>query len=452
MIPISPERIQTDFNLLAEGDWFVPVTIKGVDQHLLLEKAISKKISGFSYATGYELPNSLKGVVSNEQADLRQMLFDLAIRRRHELTMQAAVITGSAGKTTVKEILGHILSIWNKESTHFSIANQNTKVALATQILRMPKTVTHAVFEVGARRTGDFEIPMEFIQPTVAVLLNIGSAHVGEFGSRNALAQEKLSVLNLESLKFAVINGDQDEILTATLRSGKPYKSFGYADHNDVQILTDVDVDSISLKIAGKIYSFKLNADMPNRQMNMAAAIAVAFYWDIPLRVIQEGLSSFRGVNRRFEKHQGVNGQEVIDDAFNASPESMLTGLQRLSEIQNQRRTLLVLGSMLELGDATIKEHRKVGEFISSIFLDEILHKRVKLLLVGEEAKAIVSSTTELAQQSHWLPHVDEALTYIKASQDQYELIYLKASKSINLIKLLDILVADSSDKLSSTR
>ncbi|AGH94817.1 Mur ligase family protein [Pseudobdellovibrio exovorus] len=452
MIPTSLERIQTDFNLLTEGDWFVPVTLKGVDQHFLLEKAVRKNISGFSYATGYELPASVKGVVSSEQKDLRQMLFALATRRRHELDIHSAVITGSAGKTTVKEILGHILTVWNKESTHFSVANQNTKVALATQILRLPKTVKHAVFEVGARRTDDFEIPLGFLQPTVAVLLNIGAAHVGEFGSKAALIQEKLSVLKSESLKIAVVNGDQDEILNAARRSGKSYKSFGYAAHNDVQILTDTECDSITLRIAQKIYSFKLAADMPNIQMNMAAAIAVAFYWDIPLEIIQEGLSSFHGVNRRFEKRQGIMGQEVIDDAFNASPESMCLGLKRLSEIQNQRRTLLILGSMLELGDDAIKEHIQVGEFIASIFSDEIRHHRINLLLIGEEAKAIASSSVELAQKCHWLPHVDEALAYVQSHQDQYELIYLKASKSINLIKLLDILVADSSDKLSSVR
>ncbi|WP_413291160.1 Mur ligase family protein [Bdellovibrio sp. HCB337] len=367
--------------------------------------------------------------------NLREFLFGAALRRRPELPTRIAAITGSNGKTTVKEMLGSILKTWSakkSQPTYISPANQNTKLALALQILRLPVETTFATFEIGARRMGDFQTPFSYVAPQVVTLLNVGTAHAGEFGSLENLTQEKLSALEFSSTEILVFFGDDIRILQKAHTQNKKLLSFGFLPHNDLQILAETE-DGISVRFKSDAFWVPCNYGGPQKALNMAAAFATAFALGLPINDIVTGLENFKGVERRFQRFKWL-GRPAIDDAFNASPESMKEGLQYLASIAGSRKLLLVLGSMLELGEYTQRAHEELGNFILKTFPQ----KNFNLVLIGEETQATLKTAQAQlfsGQVKHFMTSAD-AKPYVEELAPSSEIIYFKASKGLQLQKI----------------
>lgn len=443
------DKIQTNFQDLKPGDWFLPMTLKGQDQHSLIPLALEKGICGLTIEEGsFHFPTESHplncenfNIPHLRVPNLREYLFSLACQKSEKLNFKSVAIAGSNGKTSVKELLGHILKGENPESTHVSPANQNTKIALATQILRMPTSVTTAVFEVGARRTHDFVIPLGFLKPSIATLLNIGTAHVGEFGSQENLVKEKLSILNASEAQFLIVPSDNHLIYQTATQIVEKNKddhskhliTFGYESKSDVQIL-DEKQNFIKLKVFHKEVEINLRFQSPARALNLAAVVALAHALGISWKQIQAGLQTFTGVSRRYEV-QTWNGTTLIDDAFNSSPESLKQGLLLLSKTSADKNVLLVLGSMLELGETTQQEHKKVASQIFNLFHPE----DTTVVSVGTEAYDIHSELQRLNHNSNppfQSLHFPDALTAkssIIQMSHQFDILYFKGSKAVQL-------------------
>lgn len=363
--------------------------------------------------------------------DLRTFMFGSARTRRGTLPVKVAAVTGSAGKTTVKEILGHLL-----DGAFVSPANQNTKLALALQILRLPETQTTAVFEVGARRLGDFQIPLSYVQPDVVTLLNIGSAHVGEFGSLENLVREKLSPLEYQSVKTLVIPVDDTRIVKHAREQGKNILTFGSGPTADVELVRE-SAEGVYLKVRKESVFIECPFRGPQKGMNIAAGIATAVAMGFAVQDLAKKLTGFRGVERRF---QAFNWQSrlAIDDAFNASPESMREGLRHLLGQTQNMKVLLVLGTMLELGPSSEAEHRKLGNYIGALFSEAIKDGRLTLVTVGDEAAPITAedSTGLPKDRIHHFTNSLQAKTTVETLAKQADVVYFKASKGIQLNKI----------------
>lgn len=433
--------IQTDFKRLEPGDWFFPMTLKGVNQHSLLSEAVEKGISGFAFENGQAIPPTDRPMV--QVSNLREFLFSLAEKKRACLPTTIAVITGSNGKTSVKELIGAILRASSKFSLHVSPENQNTNTALATQILRLPVDTNLAVFEMGANKVGDFAQPLQFLKPNIVALLNIGTAHVGEFGSPESLFQEKISALSSDTAQTLVVASDNALILKKALQTRKRVISFGYV-QSASQSLCHVQIQnesehSVELSINGQVSTFECGFQSPARALNVAAAVALGFAFDIPLQQIQKAICEFSGVSRRFQVSQW-DGMQAIDDAFNASPESLKAGLELLEKLFSNQRILLVLGSMLELGSASPAKHREAAHLIWNLFGNSIQSRRLSLITVGDEAQIIAEEARELGFSSDQVisfANSQEAKPQILAMKNQFEVVYLKGSKSIGLQEIL---------------
>lgn len=362
--------------------------------------------------------NFLKPTVS-----LRTFMFGSARARRGILPVKVAAVTGSAGKTTVKEILGHLLP-----GAFISPANQNTKLALALQILRLPTDQATAVFEIGARRQGDFQIPLSYVQPEVVTLLNIGSAHVGEFGSLENLVREKLSPLEYQSVKTLVVPVDDARILKHAREQNKNILTFGAGPTADVELVRE-SAEGVYLKIRKESIFIECPFRGPQKGMNIAAAIATTVAMGFGVQDLYRRLASFRGVERRFQAFSWQS-RLAIDDAFNASPESMREGLRHLHGQTQNMKILLVLGSMLELGASSEVEHRKLSQYIGALFSDAIQDGLLTLVTIGDEAKLITTENT------HHFANAMEAKTTVESLAKQADVIYFKASKGIQLNKI----------------
>lgn len=369
--------------------------------------------------------------------DLRQFTYEVARRRRKELNLPVAVVTGSAGKTSVKELTGAIFAaVWN-DQYFMSPANKNTKIALASQMITLPEQTKAAVFEMGARRLHDFEIPLSYLQPTVVALLNLGTAHVGEFGSLENLRREKLSALHWPSAETLVVFGDDSLILQEGHQTQKKLITFGTNADCQVRLLEE-SAQSILLQIDGTEHSFDCSWESSEKGLNVAAAVAISRAFGISIDTVKKALAGFRGVPRRFEII-AWNGIVAIDDAFNASPESMKKGLRKVHQLYPDKKILLVLGSMLELGESCQAAHYKVGNLIWELFSNRLSDGAVEVITIGKEAALILDQLQACGSSRSYssFATVERARAEVLQRAQEFEVIYLKGAKATQLHKLL---------------
>jgi|GEM_PF-3064528 UDP-N-acetylmuramyl pentapeptide synthase len=438
MIQAPSSRIQTDLARVEKGDWFLPMTIKEINQHTLVDQALAMGAEGFTYQVNQASLLSESSLQAHHSSvpDLREYLFSLTREKRKALLTRTAVICGSAGKTSVKEIVGEILREWSGTNSFMSPDNQNTKIALATQILRLPESCSHAVFEMGARRVNDFAVPLSYLAPEVVALLNIGTAHIGEFGSKENLWNEKLSCLKAPTAKTVVVFGDNERILWEARATGKKVISFGFETHNDVQILNESSQE-ITLKIDQTLHTFICPFASSAKALNVAAAVAVAIALSIPMTVTTAALAKFKGTPRRFQMFDW-DQVTAIDDAFNASPESLYEGLKTLKPLATGKKLLLVLGSMLELAQESEQAHRQVVHQVRALFGESAQKGLVQVATVGADAKWIADEWTQqglAASAIQSFATSSEAKSLYSRRQD-FDLIYFKGSKSIQLSQI----------------
>lgn len=409
----SFDKIKTRWEDVKPGDWFFPMTIKGMNQHNYIGEAIARGAAGFSFEKGYVSPHSIPG---REVPCLREELFTLAQKKREQITGKIAVIGGSAGKTTVKELLASLLRSHSTKS-FASPENQNTKIALASQILALPQNCDFAAFEVGARRVGDFSIPLNFLRPDVVALLNIGRAHLGEFGSVPNLRATKLSLLESSASTLVLPYGTEIQDFAKNLKD-KKIITFGHSKEADIILLKE---DLGRVQILWCEESFELKSSTPCFGINLAASVALAEALGLPRSL--DALANYQAPRGRFTKTIW-RGREVIDDAFNASPESMEAGLRYFSQLAENRKAILVLGGILELGEESERIHQELGLLARKLFAGSIL-------CVGTEAKAMAEGA-----QAELVSDAKEARQRLE--KENWELAYIKGSKAIGLHKLLE--------------
>lgn len=370
--------------------------------------------------------------------DMRQFTYEAARQRRSNLNLPVVVVTGSAGKTSVKELTGAILAdVWGNRC-FMSPANKNTKIALASQVLTMPLETKVAVFEMGARRRQDFQIPLGYLQPSVVALLNLGTAHVGEFGSLENLRAEKLSALQWPTANVLVIFGDDELILKEALQTQKKLIAFGRSEHCQIQLLEE-SADSVLLRVFGSECRLTCSWQSSEKGLNIAAAVAICqAVGGVSLDAVQNALMNFKGVPRRFEILPW-NGITAIDDAFNASPESMIKGLQKVHQLYFDKKILLVLGSMLELGANCQSAHRDVANIVWQLFGTKIEEGSVEVITIGQEAAFISDRLRDKGrhQPISKFATVEESLAHVHKRAKEFEIIYLKGAKAVQLQKIL---------------
>ena len=398
MIFPDVETIQTVAEKINPGDWFFAVTVKGEDGHDKINLALSRGAIAITTELGrtFEIPG---GVLHEVVANPRETLFSRAIAKRSRLSTKIAVIAGSNGKTTVKEM---VVSVLKESGLAFGSSpdNQNTKIGVATTLLRMSLDTQIAVFEVGARHLGDFQVPLEMLKPSLVCLLNVGTAHVGEFGSIENLRREKLSILDAKSAETLVI--PQDDPLISHYVESKLQKIVRFSSRQN-----------------------QFTYQAPASDLNFAAARAICESLGLSCETVSTGLAKFQGVARRFERIQ-IGTTCLIDDAFNSSPESARHGLNQVASIFVNKKILLVLGSMLELGQDAVDSHRQVGKFIE----DHPILRSATIITIGEDAKEICPAAPHFCSVEIAYPAVQVALS-------SFDIVYFKASRSIGFERLI---------------
>jgi UDP-N-acetylmuramoyl-tripeptide--D-alanyl-D-alanine ligase len=346
-------------------------------------------------------------------------------------TLDATVLalTGSQGKTGTKDFLAQLLVPGGP--TIATLGNRNNEIGVPLTVLRATPETRFLAVEMGARGVGHIAELCSVAPPRVAAVLNVGTAHIGEFGSRDAIARAKGEIVEaLPADGTAVLNADDPVVAAMATRTSASVLTFGR--DGDVRWrgveLDDLGRPVFELGYDGAWTSVRLLEAGAHQVPNAAAAAAMAASAGIGWDEILDALGRARSLSSwRMALHERADGLVVVNDAYNANPASMAAALDALAAIgaRGGRRTIAVLGEMLELGDSSITDHTEVGEHVARLGIDV-------LVTVGAAAEAIATGarrtpgwsgdavpTAGREQATEWLRHnvVARDVVLVKASR-----------------------------------
>ncbi len=346
---------------------------------------------------------------------------------RQQCAVPVVAITGSVGKTTTKEIvaaaLAHFGSVLKTQS------NNNNEIGVPKTLLGLTTDHRYAVVEMGMRGPEEIALLTQIAQPDIALITNVGTAHIGRLGSRQAIAHAKCELLReLSAEGIAVLNHDDARLMStaATVWSGSQI-TYGL-EGGDVQgqiVDGDVIVEGVAIPLP-----------LPGRHnaLNLLGAIATLQALNLDWQLLSQGFSVSMPAGRA-QVHQLPNDIVLLDETYNAGAEAMVAALQLLAD-QPATRRIAVLGTMKELGDQSIPLHRQIGETVAALGLDHLL-----ILADPEEAEAIAVGAASVPNQK--FERHDELAAHLKTIMGAGDRILFKASRSVEMDKVVDQLLKD---------
>lgn len=360
---LNIERIERDSRTTQAGDLFIALKGERFDAHEFVPQIAGKASAAL---VSHPLDVAIPQVVV---PDVRLALGQLAKYWRKQFTQPVIGLTGSNGKTTLKEMLTAILS--QQGQTLATLGNLNNDIGVPLTLLRLRADDQFAVIEMGANHFGEIDYLTHLAQPNVAILNNAGAAHLEGFGDIAGVARAKGEIFaGLAAGGIAVINADDTYAdYWRELNQNRPLLSFGFSQDADLHgevntanqlvIYQGSDSVAVRLKLLGK-----------HNQLNALAAAAGATALGLSLAVIKQGLESLQPVKGRLNPKQGRQGAWIIDDTYNANPSSTTAAIAVLAE--QQGRKILVLGDMGELGTTGEQLHFELGQLAKSAGIDEL--------------------------------------------------------------------------------
>jgi UDP-N-acetylmuramoyl-tripeptide--D-alanyl-D-alanine ligase len=368
-----------------------------------------------------------------------------AVRRRLP-GLHVVGITGSSGKTSTKDLLAQLLE--RLGPTVAPPGNYNNEIGLPLTVLAADPTTRFLVLEMGARGLGHIRELADIAVPDVGVVLNVGTAHVGEFGSQAAIAAAKGELVEaLPERGLAVLNADDPLVRPMAGRTAARVVRYGESDAADVRAV-DVALDERGrprfelVSAAGRaVVAMRLVGE--HQVSNALAAAAVALDAGAPLDAVAEALTEAEPRSRwRMEVVERPDGVTVVNDAYNANPESVRAALKALVALAGDRRSWAVLGEMGELGAEHIAAHDTIGRLAVRLNVD-------KLLVVGAGAKAMhlgAGMEGSWDDESVFVTDVDAAVALLREQLRPGDVVLVKASRAAGLERVAAALLADPED------
>ncbi len=410
-----------DSRAVEQGGLFVAVVGEHVDGHDYAAQAVA---SGAAAVLG----SRDTGVPAVVVPDVTRALGLLA---RHVLDeredVEVVALTGSSGKTSVKDLLAHVLA--PDGATVATKGNFNNELGVPLTVLNVDELTRFLVVEMGARAIGDIAVLCEIAPPAIGMVLNVGSAHVGEFGSADNIAVAKGEMAEAVGPDgVVVLNADDGRVAAMRSRTEASVRTFGTGDD------ADMEVGDVRLDTTGSPH-FTLGHDRRRVEahvpligeyhaMNAAAAALAAVSLGLDLPTVVERLETAGSATSpmRMERHVRDDGLVVVNDAYNANPESMEAALRAVAAI-GAGRAVAVLGAMLELGADSHEAHRRIGRLAVELGF-------ARVVVVGDDARGIAEGAGDLAET---MSDVDVATHTLPASLSGDEVVLVKASRGVRL-------------------
>jgi UDP-N-acetylmuramoyl-tripeptide--D-alanyl-D-alanine ligase len=419
-------QINTDTRTLQPGQLFLALRGESFDGHGFVSQAIAA--GAIAAVVDQPTPGAGPQLVVKDTLAAYQRLGQWW---RQQCGVPIIAITGSVGKTTTKELIAAVLATAGPVLK--TQANFNNEIGVPKTLLELSPDHRFAVVEMGMRGRGEIACLAEIAQPDVAVITNVGTAHIGRLGSREAIAEAKCELLaTLPADHLAVLNAE-NPLLLATADRVRTGQTITYG--LNAGAFRGTLGPNQTLVVAGESFPLPLPGD--HNALNYLAAIAIALHFQLSLEPIRQGIT-VQLPEGRAQQYPLPNDVLLLDESYNAGRESMEAALRLLAQTPGTRH-IAVLGPMKELGDQSLGLHREVGELAASLGLDQVL-----ILDQGEEGTAIAQGAKPLVSEQ-WAEHKRLGGRLLEILQPGDRVLF-KASHSVGL----DQIVAQIREHFSS--
>lgn len=417
--------VGTDSRAIKKGQLFVALKGERFDGH---EYAAQSLEQGASSVLVSKTSNIGPAVVVK---DTRLALGELAAYWRNKFVMPVVAITGSNGKTTVKEMLAAILraATGNDESVLATQGNFNNDIGLPLTMLNLRDQHHYAVLEMGMNHAGEISYLTRLAKPNIALVNNAGTAHIGELGSVEAIANAKGEIFEgLAEGGVAIINADDDYAeLWKKLANKHQQMTFALNAKADVTATYELGLVDSNIELFTPLGKLLFTLPVPglHNVRNALAAASAALALNVPLENIAKGLGRFAGAKGRLQAKPGLAGAKVIDDTYNANPSSMKAAIDVLKTSDGQR--IFVMGDMAELGASATSMHEEIGTYAKAAGIE-------KLFALGSLSKHTAKAFGEKAAHFESIEALSEQL---KQCMGEEVTVLVKGSRSMKMERVV---------------
>ncbi|MEA5535593.1 UDP-N-acetylmuramoyl-tripeptide--D-alanyl-D-alanine ligase [Crocosphaera sp. XPORK-15E] len=414
--------INTDSREIKPGEVFLALRGEKFDGHLFVETAIEKGAIAV-IVDGVISVNSVKKIPQIIVKDTLITYQKIANAWRNKFTIPIIGITGSVGKTTTKELISAVLGVYGK--VHKTQANYNNEIGVPKTLLELTANHDYAVIEMAMRAPGEIALLTQIARPTLGVITNVGTAHIGRLGSEQAIAEAKCELLaEMAQDQVAILNYDNKRLIetAATRWQGKTI-TYGLEGGD----ITGELLDNQRLRLEGQ--DFPLPLPGRHNALNYLAALAVVRQLNLDLTPLTQGVS-VELPKGRSQQYQLPDDILLLDETYNAGFESMKAALHLLKDTPGQRH-LAVLGTMKELGDKSPQLHRQVGETAQNLGID-----RLYILVDDPEAQAIAEGVTDKIVEC--IPTQEDLVQRLMEVIKPGDRLLFKASNSVGLNRVVE--------------
>ncbi|PTX51239.1 UDP-N-acetylmuramoyl-tripeptide--D-alanyl-D-alanine ligase [Melghirimyces profundicolus] len=374
------DGVSTDTRTLKENQLYIPLKGERFDGHDFLDAAAEKGAAAALWSK--DLPEHPPIPLLQVENTLTA-LQELAAACRRESGVKVVGITGSNGKTTTKDLTGAVLGV--RYRVHRTRGNLNNHIGLPLTILSMPENTEVAVLEMGMNRAGEIARLSEIAAPDVAVVTNIGEAHLEFLGSREAIADAKLEILKgLSDDGVLLIDGDEPLLRRRLAGEERNVVGVGFESANEdtAYELELKGTEGIAFRSSSTGNRFRLGMMGRHNAVNALLAINVGRLFNLTEQEIQKGLDRVERSGMRLDTLTAANGMTVVDDSYNASPTAIRATIDLMVSLEGFREKWVLLGDILELGEEEETLHREVGRYAAE-------HGVTRLFTLGERARWI---------------------------------------------------------------
>jgi UDP-N-acetylmuramoyl-tripeptide--D-alanyl-D-alanine ligase len=415
------------------GDLFVPIIGERVDAHRFIESALE--------TCAATLTSEHNNVVVSDKAFIRvddtvKALQAIGSYIRNRYNMPVIGVTGSVGKTTTREMITAAIST-SKKCFHTE-GNFNSQIGVPITLSKMTDEYEAAVIEMGISEPGQMDVLSSMVKPDICVVTVIGVAHIEFMKTRENIRKEKLSIINgMSENGLLLINGDDD--MLSEVKDSMPCRTitFGCSEACDFRaenIRIENDMTVFECVHEQEQVTVKMNVMGKHNVRNALAGIAAAYSIGIPMETAAGAFESFAGQRQRIMKLE--NRYTILDDTYNASPDSMKASIDVLCDMECAGKKFAVIGDMFELGADSLLYHRQIGEYLCDKKIDEVI-------VIGEHAqevkKALDECDTKYAKTYSFSDNEEVAL-YLMAIMEPEDIVLIKGSNGMHLNEIVNIL------------
>lgn len=432
------ENFSKDTRNINEGDIYLAIKGANFDGNIFWKEALEKGASAVIVQDidfNKEDLEEFRGKTIIKVYDTLNALYSIASFKRSLYNIPIIAVTGSVGKTSTKDIIASVMS--KKYKTLKTEGNNNNNLGLPFTILKLQDHEA-AVLEMGMNHLGEIELLSKIAKPTISVITNVGTSHIGNLGSRQNILKAKLEILAGMKNKKLIINNDNDLLNKWNLENGNEVETITYGIENESEFMAkNIKLFETYSEFICKNNNTQLNVIVPVGGIhfiyNALCAICVGKENGIEYNEIVKGIQEFELTKRRMDIQELANGVKIINDTYNASFESMQATLKYLGTFK-QNRKIAVLGDMLELGEFSKELHENVGK--------EVVKNNIDILIcLGKNAKYIVEQAKKSNMDAEKIVYLNDANSVVKYIKDIWaknDVILFKASNGMRFFDIVD--------------